>query len=197
MPGPRSYELKDRGRQVERTRERVIRVACKALLTRSWEDVSLAAIATDADVTTQTVINHFQSKKGLLIAVVAELGAEVDRLRGSTEPGNVTAAVSSLMRQYEVLGNANVTYVRQADRDAEIAEHVEQARRGHRAWLEDVFADSLAGATDRQHTVAALYAATDVGTWKLLRKDLRLSQTETAAVLETLMRGVLGRAEKG
>jgi AcrR family transcriptional regulator len=193
VPGPRSYELKDRGRQVERTRERVIRAAREALLSRSWEDVSLATIAADADVTTQTVINHFQSKKGLLMAVVAALGAEVDRLRGSTEPGDVTAAVSSLMRQYEVLGIANVTYVHQADRDAEIAGHVEQARRAHRAWLEDVFADSLAGAANQQHTIAALYAATDVGTWKLLRKDLRLSQTETAAVLDTLIRGVLER----
>lgn len=44
--------------------------------------------------------------------------------------------------------------------------------------------------------IEALYAATDVGTWKLLRRDHRLTQADTAAVLETLIRGVLDRAEE-
>jgi len=37
----------------------------------------------------------------------------------------------------------------------------------------------------------ALYAATDVGTWKLLRRDLGLSKPRTAAAMQALIRGAL------
>lgn len=43
----------------------------------------------------------------------------------------------------------------------------------------------------RAVVVDALDAATDVGTWKLLRRDLRLSEPRTAAAMETLIRGAL------
>ena len=42
--------------------------------------------------------------------------------------------------------------------------------------------------------LAALYAVTDVGTWKLLRRDLGHSRAETTAVLQSLIRAALATA---
>jgi hypothetical protein len=44
--------------------------------------------------------------------------------------------------------------------------------------------------------VDALYVATDVGTRKLLRRDLGLSRTRASAVVESLARGALAEAGK-
>jgi hypothetical protein len=41
--------------------------------------------------------------------------------------------------------------------------------------------------------VHALHAATDVYTWKLLRRDLRLTRAETERIIADLVVGVLER----
>ncbi|MEX5710250.1 hypothetical protein AB1484_18560 [Parafrankia sp. FMc6] len=46
---------------------------------------------------------------------------------------------------------------------------------------------------DRLRGINALHAATDVYTWKLLRRDLRLSRPETTQTMTALVRGVLIR----
>ncbi len=43
----------------------------------------------------------------------------------------------------------------------------------------------------RARAVNALHAATDVYTWKLLRRDLRLERGETERTMADLVRGVL------
>ena len=44
---------------------------------------------------------------------------------------------------------------------------------------------------ERERVLSALHAATDVYTWKLLRRDIGLSQAETAATMTMLVEGVL------
>ena len=44
--------------------------------------------------------------------------------------------------------------------------------------------------------VNALHAATDVYTWKLLRRDLGLARAETERTIVQLVEGVLGRDPK-
>jgi hypothetical protein len=101
------------------------------------------------------------------------------------------------MRQYEALGDANVRLAAVAERIPELARAVEFGRAHHTDWLETTFADSLPDdARARRRMVAALYAVTDVGTWKLLRRDLGHSRAETAAVLRFLLRAVLGTARE-
>jgi hypothetical protein len=69
---------------------------------------------------------------------------------------------------------------------------VEFGRAHHTAWLEAMFADALPTApAARRRSIAALYAVTDVGTWKLLRRDLDRSRRDTAAVLGALLRAAL------
>ena len=69
---------------------------------------------------------------------------------------------------------------------------LDHARAAHREWLTDTFAASLPAApAARRQTINALHAATDVYTWKLLRRDLALGRPETIRTMTALVRGVL------
>ncbi|HEX2075040.1 MAG TPA: helix-turn-helix domain-containing protein [Geodermatophilus sp.] len=188
----RSYRMTTRARAAERTRERILAVARERFFDQPYDEVTLAGIAADAGVTQQTLLNHFTSKEGLLLALVEELRPEIEAMRGPVAPGDVRAAVRGLMRQYEALGDGNVRLAAVAERIPELGRGMELARRTHRAWLEEVFGEQLpAERGARRRALAALYAVTDVGTWKLLRRDLGHSRAETTAVLESLLRAAL------
>jgi hypothetical protein len=73
---------------------------------------------------------------------------------------------------------------------------LEYARKSHRQWLVHVFGPHLAHLTPQQQEqrITALYAATEVQLWKVLRRDLHQSPEQTAAIFEQLVRGVLAAA---
>ena len=191
----RSYRSQARAEGVERTRERILGVAQQRFFALSYDDVRLADIAAAAGVSEQTVLNHFSSKEGLLLAVAEFVAPEVERLRGPVVPGDVDAAVRGLMRQYEALGDANVRLVVAAERLPALARGVEFGRTRHLAWLEETFGTALPDEPKaRRRALGALYAVTDVGTWKLLRRDLGRSRTDTAAILRGLIRAALETA---
>ncbi|MGY1687678.1 TetR/AcrR family transcriptional regulator [Geodermatophilus sp. SYSU D00867] len=180
---------------VERTRERVLAVARDRFVDRPYDEVRIAEVAATAGVTQQTLLNHFRSKEGLFLAVAEVLRPEVEALRGRVVPGDVPGFVRGLMRQYEALGDANVRLEAVAERIADLAEAVARARAHHRALLEQAFAADLPDEPRaRRRALAALYAVTDVHTWKLLRRDLGHSRAETTAVLTHLLRAALATA---
>lgn len=192
----RTYRLQARAEGVERTRERILQAAKQHFFTLPFDEVRLADVAADAGVTQQTLLNHFSSKEGLLVSLVEFVGADVAELRGPVRPGDVDRAARALMREYEALGDATVRLVAVAERIPVLREGIEQARAVHTAWLEEVFGDCLpADPRARRRSLAALYAVTDVGTWKLLRRDLRHSRVETTAVLKSLLRAALATPE--
>ena len=191
----RPDRLESRAAAVERTRDRILAVARDRFVELPYDEVRLAEVAAAAGVTQQTLLNHFASKEGLLLALVEVLGAEVDALRGRVVAGDAAAAVRGLMRQYEALGDATVRMTAAAERFPALAPGLATARDTHRAWLAEVFADQLpADEPARRRTLAALSAATDVGTWKLLRRDLGHSRAETTTVLAHLVRAALATA---
>ena len=65
-------------------------------------------------------------------------------------------------------------------------------RRMHRAWVEEVFAPYVARAEDPAELVDLLVVATDVYTWKLLRRDRGLARDLTENRMHTLVRALLG-----
>jgi AcrR family transcriptional regulator len=196
ISGARNYSMRARARSVEGTRARIIAAARSAFVTERYEQVTLTGVAREAGVTQQTLLNHFSSKEGLFLAAVEILGTEINELRGVVRPSDVIGCVQALMRQYEALGDANVRLAAVADIIPVVAQIAEVARGDHRHWLETIFADDLpAEAAPRRRTVAALYAATDVGTWKLLRRDLHHSRRETTTILQTLIRSILAAAQ--
>ena len=188
----RSYRMQARAAGVQRTRERILTAARDRFLELPYDDIRLGDVAADAGVTQQTLLNHFTSKEGLALALVEVLGPEIEALRGAVVTGDVASFVRGLMRQYEALGGANVRLAAVAERISTLAEGLRIARATHTAWLEEAFGASLPDdAAARRRALAALYAVTDVGTWKLLRRDLGHSRSETTTVLEHLVRAAL------
>ena len=192
---PRTYRMGARARAVERTRERVVAVAREHFTRLPYDEVRLAEVAAAAGVTQQTLLNHFSSKEGLFLAVVDVLGPEIEALRGPVVPGDAAAFARGLVRQYEALGDANVRLAAVAERIPALAAGLDLARARHTAWLHEAFGAQLPDdAGTRRRALAGLYAVTDVGTWKLLRRDLGHSAAETTSVLEHLLRAALATA---
>jgi hypothetical protein len=58
--------------------------------------------------------------------------------------------------------------------------------------VEEIFATALpTPPATRRRAINALHAATDVYTWKLLRRDLHLNREEATRTMIPLVRGVL------
>jgi AcrR family transcriptional regulator len=192
MKSTRSYDMTARGESAASTRERIARAGAALLMERSLEDITLAAIARAAGVSHQTVLNHFGTKEGVASAAVDEIMSGTEELRASAVPGDLRGAVRIVVDQYEQSGDSNVRWAMSAERLGSFAPRVDQARAFHQEWLARVFADFLPrGTAARRRTINALHAATDVYTWKLLRRDLGLSRQETEKTMADLVAGVL------
>lgn len=174
------------------TRDRIIAAAGEMFLTEAVEDVTLARIAKAAGVSHQTVLNHFENKDGVIRAVAEVLGAETIEIRSASTPGDVPAAVHALVDDYERMGDANFRWASSADRSEGLAEVLAGARVGHQSWITTMFGDSLPKrGRARTRAIAALHAATDVYTWKLLRRDLGLDRNETEKTIVELVLGII------
>jgi AcrR family transcriptional regulator len=192
MKVARTYQMGARADAVAATRERITRGAAALLLERALEDVTLAAIAESAGVSHQTVLNHFGSKEGVVLGVVEVLKQETVSARNDAVPGDVTGAVRALVGEYERMGDANFRWAASSDRLGDLASLLDDARATHQAWIVTMFGDALPSSrAARTRAVEALHAATDVYTWKLLRRDLGLSRVETEKRIADLVVGVL------
>lgn len=188
----RSYQMEDRARAVERTREAILCAAYELWLTDDYDHVTLERVAARAAVTKQTVIRQFGSKEQLAYATVDWQRPREEAGR-AVAPGDAKSAVAALVGRYEKMGDANVRLLAIEQRVPAIRYLMEQARDSHRKWIEHVFAPYLpqrAGAS-RRRRVSAFYAATDVTLWKLLRRDLQLSRDDVRAVFLDLVTGLM------
>lgn len=188
----RPYRMGARATETAATRERIVRAALELWLDQPYEDVTLAAIATASGVSHQTVLNHFESKEGVAFAAADLLQVQTSAARAAAAPGDVRGAVNLLVDEYERIGEANARWAVASERLGNLASKLDEARAGHQDWLRHIFAEWLpSGSGARRRMVNALHAATDVYTWKLLRRDLRLSRDETQAVMCDLVHGVV------
>ncbi len=173
-------------------RDRIARAGAGLLREQRFEDITLAAIAKAAGVSHQTVLNHFGTKEGVAGAAADLITKETEDLRASAVPGDLQGAVRIVVDQYEDSGDSNVRWAMSAERLGSLASRIDQARAYHQRWLARVFAGDLpVEESARRRAVNALHAATDVYTWKLLRRDLGLSRRETENTMADLVAGVL------
>ena len=190
MKSTRTYTMGSRAEAAAATRDRIAREAAALFIEHPFEDVTLAAIAKAAGVSHQTVLNHYESKDGVVLGVVELMRAERRTVR-HTEPGDVAGAVRALVGDYEQMGDANFRWAASEHLEV-LAPVLDDARRAHQKWLADAFDDQLpTSPAARQRAVHALHAATDVYVWKLLRRDLRLTRNETEKTMADLVVGVL------
>jgi AcrR family transcriptional regulator len=194
MKKRRSYTMTARADRASATKERIARAAMDLFLAEAFEDVTLIRIASAAEVSHQTVLNHFESKEGVVLAVAEILREETTDVRNRAVPGDVPRAVAALVDDYERMGDANVRWVATSERLPLLATLLDGARAQHQQWIVAVFGDGLpTSPAARRRAVHALHAATDVYTWKLLRRDLHLSRTETERIIVDLVVGIIER----
>ena len=194
---PRSYDMTVRSRAADRTRQRILAAARDAFFSTPYDEVTVAAVAAAASTSHQTLLNHFGSKEGLFTALVAQVGSEIEQNRGPARALDAHSAVQILVRQYEETGDVNARLAALEDRIPAVAEALATGRRSHRRWLAESFAAHLPEDTaGRRRSLAALHAATDVYTWKLLRRDFAMSRAETTKVMQHLVGSLLAENEE-
>jgi AcrR family transcriptional regulator len=179
----RPYRQTARAAAAAATRERILDVATDHFLARYYDDVTLAAIAKEAGVSQQTVINRFASKEGLLEAVAERIDPERFRRATPEDP------VAGIVADYEIGGDAVSRMVALEARIPALAPFLDRGRAGHRVWVQEAFAAQLPAPGDRgrEQAVNLHVLATDLSTWKLLRRDMGLSQAETVAHIRALI----------
>jgi AcrR family transcriptional regulator len=174
-----------RAAAADATRERILEAAGEAFLGDWYDDVTLASVARRAGVSGQTVLNHFGSKERLFAAVQERFGAEVESRRYTPEPGDVRGAIEALVEDYEITGDAVIRLLALEEKVPSVAPMIAIGRAGHRKWVEAMF--------EAPELVPELIVATDVYTWKLLRRDQQLSRDETEAAMLRIVEAILER----
>lgn len=188
----RPYRMRARAEAVEAMKARILDSAYALMTTGSYEELTLDKVAADADTTVQTVLRHFKNKDGLITGVAEQLGGR-EFERRDPRPGDARDIARILCARYEEIADANLQWELLEDRVEALGRAIAQARELHRSWLERMFADVLQplDAPSRARVIAELFAATDINTWRLWRRRLKLSQHQTRRVMTELIEAVL------
>lgn len=192
MNSDRGYSMTNRSLAASRTRDDILRATVELATEKFTAEIVLAEVARRAGVTVQTVLRHFGSRDKLFTAAVEFGGREVVAER-EAPVGNVAEALRVIVDHYEHRGDWVIALLGQEPFDARIREITSTGKRTHSEWVSRVFAPQLAERTGRSRSVAAdlVSVATDVYTWKLLRRDRDLSRTETEQRMRDLVDAIL------
>lgn len=184
MTIPRGYRQQRRAESAAATRTRIIAALVDLAQRKLTIEITLAEIAEQAGTTVQTVLRHFGSREGLWDAAVAATQQLVAEERASPA-GDADEAMHLLLDHYEVRGDFMVRMVAQED-DPRIRAFVEPGKLYHRTWVAETFGPDLDEAT-----IDLLVVATDLHTWKLLRRDRGLDRSTTETRMRALVDAVL------
>jgi AcrR family transcriptional regulator len=179
-----------------RTHQAIIQAAFDLYSERDFDEVSLDDVAAQAGVAVRTLLRRFGSKEALLDAVAEAADREMEGRRQEVPPGDAAAAVRCAVTDYESYGDAIMRLLSQEDRVAAFGRVAERGRRLHHQWVERAFAPQLSGRSRaaRRLLRAQLIVITDVYTWKLMRRDLRVGRSATVEALREMVAGVTGSA---
>jgi AcrR family transcriptional regulator len=186
----RSYTMRQRAESTSKTRERILDAVIALSEERLSLEIVLADVADRAGVSVQTVLRHFGSREGLFERAQARQLAKV-RAERATPVGDAASAVRTIVAFYDRLGEWTLRLQAQEHSDELSRQTVELGRRVHRQWVEEVFAPQLAGQRDREELVDLLVVATDLLTWKILRRDGGMNRSTTCKRMLRLVRAVL------
>lgn len=188
----RHYRMQARAETVRANGEAILDAAVAAFSAHPFDVVTLQDVASRSGVSVQTVIRRFGSKEELFAAASRRERERVVAAREVPDGASLEEALKALLDHYEHDGDAVLHFVAQEERTPEIGEVVREGRRVHREWVERHLGSQFAHARgkSRRRLIHAAIAATDLGTWKLLRRDLGLNSQEVAAVMQTLLRGL-------
>jgi AcrR family transcriptional regulator len=187
----RKYTMTSRAAAAAATRERLLSAAWARFFERPYDDVRLDDVAADAGVTVRTLHSRFGSKEDLFLAAYQWWAAQEASLRDQVPDGDVAAAVRMLYDSYERIGQSQLRLQAEEERIEAVHRMLEGARAYHREWVARVFAPLLEGLSPaaRERRLVALIVATDLTTWKLLRRDMRLERADAERVVSEMVGG--------
>ena len=190
----RKYRKSRRARAEEATGEAILDAALIAFGHEAFDRVTLQSIADASGLTVQTVIRRFGSKEGLFQSLVERERPRILASRDVAGDNGLQAALEVLLNHYEKEGDIILNFVAQEHLLENVGAVVKDGRLEHRKWVERHCRDLLAGTTgaERQCLLHAGIVATDLSTWKLLRHDLGLQQTEVMAVMNQILSALKG-----
>lgn len=186
--------MKERATSTQATRERILEAVVALSVDRWYDEITLREIATEAGVALQTVVNHFGSKEDVVAAAI-EAGTGRETFMGSRDEapaGEIEQAVALLVDDYERVGDSVMRLLALETRVSAVAPILEGGRSAHRDWVKATFPEAFEDLRGRGVTrrLDLLVCATDVYTWKLLRRDRKLSRAQAAAAMAELVRGL-------
>jgi len=193
------YRQTERARSTEQTHTYIVKAALKLIKdSRRVNDVTLNAIAEEADVALRTVLRHFRSRDGVFEAAFEQIQETIAGHRPAPVPGDIAGAITSLIDHYEKDGQLNLKALEEESDLPLLHKMLEIGREFHRAWIDEAFGASLTDLPKptRDGLKLQLYAATDVYLWKLLRLDLKHSKARTKETILELVTACLDRAKK-
>lgn len=188
-PSKRQYRMRARARSTEATREAILDAVEVAFEELFYDEITLAAIAERAGVSTQTVIRHFQNKEGLFSASYLHTAEKMGADRGPLPVGSPEAIVGDLVDHYERFGDRILRMLAQEEREPTLKNLADLGRLYHLHWCRQAFAPALEGLRGKTHErrLAQFVTGTDIYVWKLLRRDRALSKPQTKlAMLELI-----------
>ena len=190
----RLYRMTARAKATAATGERILDAAIAAFWERPVDEISLEEVARRSDVSQQTVIRRFGGKESLFAAAAEREAERIGRQRDEAPTGDVRAALRILLDHYEESGEGVLRLLAAEGRGPGLREIADRGRAYHAQWCERVFAPALAGRTGIDHArrLAEFITVTDVLTWKLLRRDRRLSRHQTELALRELIEPLMG-----
>lgn len=175
------------------THRRILEAAMRLMGVKLYDELSLADVAKEARVTVQTVLRRFGSKEGLAEAATTLGLEEVRKTRSVAPVGDVAAAMRELVTHYEEWGDRSLRFLAQELRTPAMRRVTDAGRALHYEWVDRLFAPWLspAGPAARVRLRAQLIAATDVYTWKILRRDLGLDARATQQAMRELVEALV------
>jgi AcrR family transcriptional regulator len=191
MKTKRSYTMVARAHAVQETRTRIQEALFRLGCQRLFVEISLDDVAREAGVSVQTVLRQFGNRAALLEANIEYAVQRIAEER-ETPVGDVDAALRAICEHYEELGGIALLMLAQEQADPHVGALTENGRRMHRAWVETVFGPLV---RPDDNLVDLLVVATDVYTWKLLRRDRGLSQQQTELQMKRLVTAVLAAGD--
>ena len=181
-----------RAEAAEETGRRIVGAFNGRLMGQWFDEITLDAVAADAGVTVQTVVRRFGGKEGLLGAGLKEIGREINAQRG-VPAGDVDRVVKKVIEDYERTGDAVLRLLALEPRHSVLTRFLDFGRGEHRKWVGAAFEGELKGLAngERERVVDLLVVATDVYTWKLLRRDMKRGVGQTESAMKRLVQGVI------
>ena len=89
----RAYDMSNRGESSRSTKRRIAEAALELVKSRDYDDVSLNEIARAAGVSHQRVLNHFDTKAGVIPACAEVFIEQVAELNLAVAGGDAVSSV--------------------------------------------------------------------------------------------------------